>query len=678
MVSRLLLALAFAGLCAIQPVHAQETAAARPKAVFPPEIEAKFADFLKKVTEAKRQVLNQQMERQIQDLQKVTGLGPEPVKALEAAAGQAVDLYLPKWSAKLDEMIRQGYGGARPSQQMLAALEAMMLHPAAYAAADWPGVTAEPMEETTWTDALRRTLSPEQLTAWDKVQAEHQAALDKEIGGYLDAQVDKARQKDRQLMQAKASGIARLVGLSDERAGQLNALGRSAADQAAEAAKGSTRKVLLAMSEAQRTQIIKNQGFFMANDENAMPERLAMWRDGLAKLLSPDEQKILQAAQEEHKRERTRAAAQLLLALLDEKIAFSAAQRQQLQPIAERLVQTEPSLFPEANTAGYVSFSPRTFDTVAAKAAPGDLRAILDPVQCQRWEEIKVRGEADRGEDPEEFPPNAAAPPAEATPAPAPGEPEDVEQDISDFLYPKAERERKRTVAFMVLQAEDAARINALAADRGARLQTAARGAAEESLGDWKSNLEQVVRSQMQDATPQDVKVRLDNIQDYYFRQIGEAPEQTSLWKKTVQTELTEPQRTAWQKEVDARGLYHDTAIASFITAEFDRQNPLTPEQWDKIVPLVAGVLKDYSPDIARMFSYNMDQNPWYLQGYTLFLPFAGMPEKDLKAILSPEQWQRWTGSEEYGNVTSYWSTIQTMHDQMKKMRNQGAPVINF
>ena len=66
------------------------------------------------------------------------------------------------------------------------------------------------------------------------------------------------------------------------------------------------------------------------------------------------------------------------------------------------------------------------------------------------------------------------------------------------------------------------------------------------------------------------------------------------------------------------------------ILVEFDRRNTLTTEQWAKIEPIIARILKEYGPDIAAMFSY-ANSVPWYLQQHTMLMVFAGVPEKELK-----------------------------------------------
>jgi hypothetical protein len=102
--------------------------------------------------------------------------------------------------------------------------------------------------------------------------------------------------------------------------------------------------------------------------------------------------------------------------------------------------------------------------------------------------------------------------------------------------------------------------------------------------------------------------------------------------------------------------------------AEFDRSNSLTIAQWTALEPLVAGLIKEYSPEIGGMFSPS-NSIPWYLQYYTTLIPFVGIPEEDLKKILRKDQWERWIGSGEYSNCKNYWENIQNNHAQRVKAK---------
>jgi hypothetical protein len=45
-----------------------------------------------------------------------------------------------------------------------------------------------------------------------------------------------------------------------------------------------------------------------------------------------------------------------------------------------------------------------------------------------------------------------------------------------------------------------------------------------------------------------------------------------------------------------------------------------------------------------------------------MFLPVAGIPEKDFKAILTKDQWDRWTRSSEFSNVSNFWTMVDRNH----------------
>ncbi len=240
-----------------------------------------------------------------------------------------------------------------------------------------------------------------------------------------------------------------------------------------------------------------------------------------------------------------------------------------------------------------------------------------------------------------------------------------VESQISDFLQKKSLPKRKGMIDDMVLRAEDIARVAKLPAPSTARLQTAARGAAERSLGTWRINVEQAVRMNLTSITPMNIRQRLSGIQDYIFESYYsgrnlEPPEKSSLWQTTLNAELTKPQLDLWQKEIEARQQYRASAVGLLILTEFARKVYCSPGQIQKLQPLVNAALKDYETDIQSYFS----SSPWYLQYYSMYLPISAIPEPALKAILTKEQYGQWTSSPEFANTFSYWANVREQHDQ--------------
>ncbi len=340
---------------------------------------------------------------------------------------------------------------------------------------------------------------------------------------------------------------------------------------------------------------------------------------------------------------------QVMVMLLDEKLALTTAQREKLEPIAAPLVKNIPELYPQGGPGEYYNISTDIFYTATAKASDAEIKPILDTMQLKRWHDL-AKPDASSDDDAHA---NAAGN----------GEPEDVEKAISSFFYEKTESERKRELEANTLKAEDAARVARLDAESTERLEAAAAGATEQSLMTWKWFTEQQIRSQLQGLTPQNVNQRLDSLQDFFFQRRFGISNQHELWDQTVQSELTAPQRDAWKKETDAREDYRGKVVAAVVLSEFDRQVHLTDDQWGKLQPLIAGLLNDYSQGITQVFS-GMNGTPWYLGGPYMLIPLVGVDDQQLKSILSKDQMDIWTGSSEFANANNLWQVVKQMRGQ--------------
>lgn len=666
----LLLAVAFgtlslSGSASAQAAAAEAKESRKAKITFSPEGEAAFAEFVKKVAEAKRNLWDLRMKKEIGAVAKLTGLDAAGTKALETPAQQAAELCMEGWSAKFDEYFRKAY--SRQPEQIVEILEQIIPQAENYANSNYLGEHPQPTEHAAWTEGVRRTLTAEQAAKWTEVQAERERVLRKEIGEFLKPSIERTREQHNETIRVKTAEIKRALTLPKERAEKLDALAKTVVDESAEEWRKRAQRVLFSTEDQQRLQLMKSGQFYLPTEGKDLPAQRPAWKEGLSKLLSGEEMTRLQnTSAERHQRQLT-VMGQLMMAELDDKIAFTASQRQRLQPIVERLMNEHPGLVPDEAAESYINFAPQTFLALGAKATDQELQPILDPVQRKRWQEVCTARNPTRTV----LTRLTVAKPTSGTetkaPAPSP-DPEVFEHAISDFLHDKATRERKRVLATMMVKAEDAARAAGLTPETFGRLQTAARGATEELLAGWNSGTDQTIRGQLRDATAENVKQRLAGIQDYYLQRVAGAPlpNNQPVWETAVKGELTEQQRTAWQKEVDERSAYREKTIVSAMLVEFDRRNTLSTEQWAKLETIIARIMKEYGPDIAGMFSYS-NSVPWYLQQHTMLMPFAGVPEKELKAILTPEQWEQWAGSDAFGNSTNYWENIRNNHAQRVK-----------
>jgi hypothetical protein len=631
-----------------------------PKMLLSPELEAKFKDFVDKGKVEKAKIWNLRMKKEIESVAKATGLGEEGVKSLQEPAKHAVELAIDEWGIKSGDMLRKQLS-LMPPEQVSMVLDQRLAQVAALANSSWSPNSEPPFEEDDWIKALHQTLTPDQITAWDKAQADRKEVVEKEIDKTLKAGVDRIHEAQMQEILSESGAIESTLNLPKDRSAKLEDLAKSVVDQTTEMWRKRVENMLLAMEDQQRHQYTMNGNIFIGTEADEAPAEQAAWKDGVASLLTADEMTRLQAARDARKAKREHVMGLLMLVQLDEKIAFTDAQRQRLDPITDRLAKDVLELVPGAGGNIYKNgYSPGVFLTAAAKATDSELKPILDDVQIKRWRHLAT--------------PDSATPNTSTDGKSKPEknlEPEDVEKTISAFLYDKAEKERKRMEETNILKAEDVARVTGLNAEVSSRLQAAARGATEEYLATWRWFTEQQIRTQLQDVTPQNVKQRLDNLQDYLFQRNFGLPNHQGVWDETVKVSLSPAQQAAWQKETDARAAFREKAVAAFVMAEFDRRNQLTVDQYGKLEPIITKVIRDNSTEISQIFSSSFNQTPWYLEGFYSLLPFAGVDDADLKAILTKDQVDRWHASPECANATSLWQGIQQMHNQRVRVMSR-------
>jgi len=635
---------------------APDKSAAASKVTLSPEVEAKLKGLLDKTKVKQGENWDADMKKEIDEIAHVTTLSDAGQQKLAAAAKQAIATSLQNWSPALPEVVLRDLA-RQPKEAAIAMIEQAQNQLGAVMS--WPEIGSQstaPDQQDVWTQALRQTLSPAQLDAWTGTQAKHKDHIEKEIADMLKSSTDRTGAQQTNAIMAECKNIETTLKLPADRAAQLENLGKTAVDQSVEKARAREEKFLFEMPENQRQQILTSR-FYMQPGPDEGPTQMPAWKDGLARLLSANEQNQLQALKDNRKARREQAMSRVMVVLLDEKIALTAAQRQKLEPIAERMVKDIPGLYPQGNPGEYYSVQTDAFYAATTNISEAELKPILDGIQLKRWHDLA------KTETPVDMRPATSHAGANDN------EPEDVDRAISSFFYEKTEAERKWELETSTLKAEDAARVAGLGAESTERLEAAAAGMTERSLMAWKWFTEQQIRSQLQGLTPDNVHQRLDGLQNYFFQRrfFGMSNQPENLWDETVQSELTTQQLDAWKKETDAREDYRQKAIAAVVLSEFDRQVNLTDDQWKKLNPLVAGILNDYSQGFTQVF-FNMNGTPWYLSGPYTLIPFAGLDDTALKSVLTKDQMEVWTGSQAFANANNLWRVIKQIHTQQQQI----------
>jgi hypothetical protein len=634
-----------------------------PMPTFSPEIEKDMDELMKKATEGRRKLWIKKMDKVIEKLSTTTGLADAGRKKLETSSHEIVETCMVDWKTGWERVVRTQIKGypAELRAQGVAGLKASADFGAGFYGLGTEGENAaEPDERIAWTSALKGVLTPEQFAAWEKITGEARQKLKAEIGERLTAWLMPARDTMEQSIFAKADEMSRSLNLPKERVDQLKSLAKEAVDAGIEKMREHQEKWLADLGDEQRRQMLKKRQMFFSPNEGESPEDTLVWKTGLTKLLSADERKRLEAEAADHEARHRHALARLMVAEIDARVALTADQRQRIAPICDRLAKQNIGML----------YSPARGDqeidvvevlSTGLKFSKKEVQAILEPVQWEHWLDACDLSAHERN--------------GRSIPAPAkgqkdkptlPAEPEDFERILANYLDENTQRARQKGLAESLLWAEDAGRAANLPAEKIEQLKTAARGAVEESLRNWKSNVDDTVHSFVQNTPVRFLQRRLENLDRYNFQQrLYPEPKSQAIWMEAFKNGLDAQQAAAAAKSTNEREAFRNESVAAFVVAMFDQSHQLTAAENTAMTTAATGAVKDYYPDIQGYFSGNTVE--WYLQSYLMFIPVVAIPETELKSILGPESFNRWSHSPEFGNTMSYWSGIRENHDNRVK-----------
>ncbi|MBK8036741.1 MAG: hypothetical protein IPK22_06330 [Verrucomicrobiaceae bacterium] len=496
--------------------------------------------------------------------------------------------------------------------------------------------------EKKWAEVITSLLGAEPVKQWQKLVAEQKTKEEADLVDSLKPSEAQAQMQMEELIGREVESYVSGLNLDDERKKQLEALGKQAVTASIEASKKQWIKTIQGWSTADRKN--RRNSYFGVSDEDQPPKQ-KVWADGLKKIFSPEELQNMQEGLAQRKTRMSGALAAATLAEMDKTLALSVKQRADLEPLLRPLM--EPLLRDESQE--YWSYQAYQLCNTAAKVDEKQLTAILDDVQVKQWKTLvsMVPNNSRSGGitvtsseiDPEEEKP-------------------DVEWEISRHLHQLGVNERKRLLEVMLAQVGDAKRVLNLPDEKVKRLSTAAKGAVEASMEEWRTQVESWVRNSVERATPATVKATLTNLARSTYNTQGKGPHTQDRWRETITTLLSESEQTAWKEVLDARKAYRTAAMATMSVNELDRRRRLTPEQVKKVHQLVSKVLNDYLPDIERYMNHS-----WHLQYYYALLPLAGVKEADLKSTLTERQWKL-VQERDLSDALQYWEGIESYHKQ--------------
>ncbi len=630
---------------------AEKSAATKPKIKLSEAVEKALGELAAEAAKIKRETRIEDMKKVIAEIAEVAKISDEQRQQLEGEVKGAVERSLAPWTEEFDARLRpylsnEGEG----AQAMLAQWPAEQL-----VRSGFPGEFGRPDEDSAWKAALKKTLTPEQFDAIDKVAGERDRKLDEQIAAYLKPFVDQARQAREAALATEIEDMKRLLALSDERAKLLGEKAAVSAERAGESMRHRATKTLKAMQDQQRASVIASgRSIFNAGDEGEDDAESAdssdgIWKNAVAAILGEDERRRWESAAMERAYRGVLALAMMFVAEMDRRVQFSSGQRRKLEPIAARTL---------ADKANSTAKNDGVNLTQAALFDADEVNAVLDAGQRARWE---AAGRGEYNGRPGTRRPKAQAAADDKKEPPAPQGKQELPGDEELFAthFERRLLEKRREIAgTMEAKVDDVRRVVRLAPDRSRYLEIAAKGSVEHALDAWRSQFDSWVRNSVQGAKGEALRKRLvalenDNV---WFGDEG-APGDHAVWKDALSEALSPDQKKTWDEEVAAREAYRQRAYAWGILAELNRRYHLSNDQFDRLEPLVEAAVAEYFDDFTNMFGRSSSTvTPRYL--VTLF---AAVPEDKVQAILNAPQWKQWKENDSK-QISGWWESMKNNH----------------
>lgn len=627
-----------------------------------PEVELAWEARMVEGRDEHRRQKQGKLEREVEKLQKSGGLTSAGAAAIKREIPQLIERGRLNWEQSMRTVFRGNLRGE--PKAALAQLEQRIT-------AKWLGEIPGDYREDTingkeWSMLLQRHLSRTDFEVWETQRKTQLEARGKETEVMLAEGVKKleAERRLHNALQVWAGNVGvSLVKKTDgdsskEEQGWVGEVQKQFRELVVEFEKASLKESRLWLDvcsiDGPTWTSVRKKGFYYS----ILP--MSKWRQraevDLMKLL-PEEVRVAHAKgmQEREKRlklavVKARVMALELMTPLDE------AQRKAVEALAAALTieKEEPILTPQVEPYPW-----RVWKTVEGAKR---VYEILD----DRQERLLAKGLArlEQGNS-HSGASGETQPVALRHPALGPADMTGVEAAISEHLAATSREQSLRGLETVLREVELVGRVVGLDEAAVSALELAAKGTAQRAAEAHRVNQGRYMRSQVQGATPDTIRERLRTVGGYSFYMGREGP---TLVEETLDSLITDEQRKQVWAYQDAVKKRQKEAILLVLLARVDQALGLSEEQSATLAAKLQEVMEKYGPDIEQNFRGWGERMPWFLQGYYLMLPGAGVSDADLKAVLNERQLTLWD-AEVTQRGGSYWAQVLEYHEQRK---NQG------
>lgn len=610
--------------------------------------EMKLEGILANNETTRRQQFDSMLEEHLSRIESSLELDEEIVETLRAAGEKAVDASMEDWKNSATELFRRL---PAPNREAIAKSNRFSFNV--------EDVTS-PTDTEPWQAALEKTLTPAQQASWEAELAMWDDEQAEQLEQMIEATAENYAPQFKANLDPRVADIIATLSLEEKRAEAFRTAAEDAIQQSMDVWKERAREWLDQLSDSQLRNYMQQGHVPLGYNESDAADKQPAWTEAFRNILTPDERQRWEEAQENRERNRLEAIGELAVALVEEWVGIAPDQWETIAALCRKPSERLATQFNEQHY--YIGIN--EFSDVLATVDDKKLAEILDEAQQERWEmatkQILANLNNNRGVI-NLAGNNAGQPPAKEA-IPAGPSPRFVEKAITDLLYQR--NQQKHQEYLLICRSEIAVCAKAAGVDEALipRLETAAKGSIAMVVNRWDSNFSRYVRQRANGANPRTIHQQLAGVGNYHSN--AEEPLETNDWQKYLEQVLEPEQLKLWQEASALREERRRRAIGGMVSAFFETRLGLGMEQANKFQEKVAKALKTYGPDIDRMFrSHN---SPWFLQYYTIGIGAMGIPDEELKSLLTKDQFDVWE-QQFFGNASNYWGNIEQYHESRMK-----------
>jgi hypothetical protein len=608
----------------------------------PPETEEEKAakqEFFEGLVAARRTSFESSMEKEIERLEKSLQLDQEAVEKLIEGAIKAVDTTMEAWkgpAAEWFELSAKPRSDGRVS--IFTSAPDRLLNRIQVA-----GLLL-PTEQPLWKEQLDAALTPEQRATLNEKEAKEQRELDQKIADWAANMENVQRNQLTRRLGPMTADIGNLLALEPRRMERLRQLAEKAFEKAGEQYRdGLVRDIKQKTRREQEAAV--SRGGFAGAITMIDPKDTDVWKEGLEAFLTEEEKLKLAEAAKRRESLLQVASREMVMLMVESQLVLSTEQVELLRPLIDPAAEKVAQMMDQVNL-GYYSVDAPTVGNALKESNLERFKESLDPAQLEALRTF-LSGQTSQNN-------LVAKRMQQASKMPVPTSEAERDQMANDFLLSCYEESIKRIMVSYECEIAEVDRSAKLSESEKDDLALLAKGMVQEASQSIRQSLGANVRQNLGSVPLEQVPQRLVNFGAGFFNWTAR-PSDSPMWQLAIENLLDEERREKWLAERNARLSRLSESQKSLVMFQADRVAGLSEEQAKELGVKVEVVLEKHGPALEKLKS--MIGRDWYSYNHTVLVPLAGVPEEELKSILTKNQLDQLKPA--MTQTRHYWSQIE-------------------